>query len=55
MGQAFELAANDLTDGGTVWEDLGPYDIAGTTLVVELSHAANGYVIAGAVRIERLN
>ena len=51
-----KLAANDLTDGGTVWEDLGgPYDIAGTTLVVEVSDAANGYVIADAVRIERLN
>jgi hypothetical protein len=47
-----KVAANDFTDAGTSWEDLGgPYDITGNTLVVELSDAANGYVIADAVRI----
>jgi hypothetical protein len=49
------LAANDLSYAGTSWEDLGgPYDITSNTLVVELSNAANGYVIADAVRIERI-
>jgi hypothetical protein len=33
---------------------VGPYDITSNTLVVELSNAANGYVIADAVRIERI-
>ncbi len=49
-----KVAANDFSDAGASWEDLGgPYDITGNTLVVELSDAANGYVIADAVRIER--
>jgi hypothetical protein len=48
-----KVAANDFSDAGTSWENLGgPYDITGNTLVVELSDAANGYVIADAVRIE---
>jgi hypothetical protein len=48
-----KVAANDFSDAGVSWEDLGgPYDITGNTLVVELSDAANGYVIADAVRIE---
>ncbi len=48
-----KVAANDFSAAGTNWEDLGgPYDITGNTLVMELSDAANGYVIADAVRIE---
>ncbi len=48
-------AANDVSDAGTTWEDLGgPYDITASTLAVALADAANGYVIAVAVRIERL-
>jgi hypothetical protein len=51
-----KVAANDFSDAGVSWEDLGgPYDITGNTLVVELSDAANGYVIADAVRIEAQN
>jgi hypothetical protein len=50
-----KIAPNDLSDQGATWEDLGgPYNITGTSLVVELSDAANQYVIADAVRIERL-
>ena len=50
-----ELAPNDLSDEGVMWEDLGgPYDITGTTLVVQLIDEANQHVIADAVRIERL-
>jgi hypothetical protein len=48
-----KVAPNDFTDAGSSWEDLGgPYDITGDTLAVELSDAANGYVIADAVRID---
>jgi hypothetical protein len=51
-----KVAANDFSNAGTSWEDLGgPYDITGNTLVVQLSDAANGYVIADAVRIEALD
>ena len=48
-------APNDLNDAGSAWENLGSqHNILGTTLVVELSDAGNGYAIADAVRIERL-
>ena len=48
-------APNDLNDAGSQWENLGSqHNILGTTLVVELSDAGNGYAIADAVRIERL-
>lgn len=36
------------------WEDLGNYVMTGNTLVVELTDNANEYVIADAVRIERV-
>lgn len=50
-----ELAPDDFVDGGTAWEDLGgAYPITGNTLTVRLSDAANEYVIADAVRIERV-
>jgi|GEM_PF-2015404 len=50
-----ELAPNDFSASGTSWEDLGgPYNISGSTIVVELTDAANEYVIADAVRIERV-
>src|SRR5262249_38248115 len=45
------LAPNDFSDAGGVWEDLGTFTISGATLVVRLSDAANGYVIADAIRI----
>jgi hypothetical protein len=49
-----ELAPNDFSDAGTTWEDLGVFTICGNTLVVRLSDNANEYVIADAIRIERV-
>ena len=49
-----EVAPNDFTDAGVAWEDLGIFDIADTTLTVTLDNEANEYVIADAVRIERV-
>ncbi|MFP6692621.1 MAG: choice-of-anchor D domain-containing protein, partial [Pirellulales bacterium] len=49
-----ELPPNDFNDLGSSWEDLGFFTITGDTLVVELSDDANGYVIADAIRIEKL-
>lgn len=50
-----ELAPNDFTAAGANWEDLGAfYAIASGTLTVRLTDAANEYVIADAIRIERL-
>ena len=50
-----ELAAADFSDGGISWGDLGGYwDVTGTQLTVVLSDDANQYVIADAVRIERV-
>ncbi|MCA9078071.1 MAG: hypothetical protein KDA93_23780, partial [Planctomycetaceae bacterium] len=45
-----------VNDLGRQWEDLGNdlFRITGNTLKVELSNDANGYVIADAVRIERI-
>ncbi|MHC4404509.1 MAG: golvesin C-terminal-like domain-containing protein, partial [Planctomycetota bacterium] len=37
-----------------LWEDLGTFDVAASTLRVQLTDAANGYVMADAVRIERV-
>jgi hypothetical protein len=42
------------TDQGGTWQDLGNFQIRNGTLVVQLSDAANGYVIADAVRVEYL-
>jgi hypothetical protein len=50
-----ELAPNDLTHGGASWEHLGIYPITESTLLVQLSNAGNEYVIADAIRIERVN
>jgi hypothetical protein len=49
-----ELAPNDFFAGGAGWRYLGNFAITGTTLNVSLSNLANEYVIADAVRIERL-
>lgn len=50
-------APNDLTDENNVnWEYLGPaIDYAGGDLVVKLNNNANGFVIADAIRLERLD
>ncbi len=47
-------APNDFIEAGTAWEDLGNFTIAGTTFDVTLSNNANGFVIADAIRIERI-
>jgi trimeric autotransporter adhesin len=49
-----ELAPNDFSDDGVNWEKLGTFTITSNTLRVQLSNAANEYVIADAIRIERL-
>lgn len=50
-----ELAPADLlnTDGAD-WKDLGTFEINSGTLIVRLTNAANEYVIADAIRIERV-
>jgi hypothetical protein len=45
------VAPNDFTVGTTLWEGLGSYTIVGNSLSVKLSNAANGTVLADAVRI----
>ena len=46
---------NDLTDQGSDWEHLGMVNVTGGTLTVELTNTgANAYVIADAIRIERM-
>ncbi len=50
-----ELAPDDFSDAGSDWETLRIVSITGTELVVELSDAANEYVIADAIRLEATN
>lgn len=48
-------APNDFSDAGASWEDLGGlYPITSSVLQVQLTNAANNYVIADAIRIERV-
>jgi ELWxxDGT repeat protein len=51
-----ELAPDDFLDQGTFWEDLGSgvFAVTGSQLVVQLSNLSNEYVIADAVRLERI-
>ncbi len=49
-----ELAPNDFTSFGADWEDLGTFVISGNTLAVQLTNAADQYVIADAIRIEQV-
>lgn len=50
-----ELPPIGFSEGGVTWQDLGgPYSIAGDTLTVRLTDAANDYVEADAMRIERV-
>jgi hypothetical protein len=50
-----QTAPNDLSDSGAVWESVGgEYTISGSQLNVTLTNKANGFVIADAVRIERV-
>jgi hypothetical protein len=46
---------NDLSDAGSVWEDLGTVSISGNSLFVQLTNVgAETWVVADAVRIERI-
>ncbi|MCL4204251.1 MAG: DUF11 domain-containing protein [Pirellulaceae bacterium] len=48
--------ANSFVDQGAYWMDLVPsYAVVGTTLTVTLSNDADNYVVADAIRIERLS
>jgi len=47
-----QLAPDDFTSEGSDWENLSIFRISGSTLVVELTNDANGFVIADAIRIK---
>jgi hypothetical protein len=50
-----EVAPSGLSESGTDWTDLfETFEVTGTSLTVVLSDDANGYVIADAVRIQRV-
>jgi hypothetical protein len=49
-----QLSPVGIIDQGASWQSLGDYSVTGSSLVVQLSNAANGQVIADAIRIERL-
>jgi glucose/arabinose dehydrogenase len=49
-----EFAPADFSDQGVDWESLGTFSVTGNSIMVELSNLANEYVIADAVRIERI-
>ena len=55
MSRANQKAASSgFADGGSQWKDLGNFTITGNTLVVKLTNAANGWVAADGIRIERI-
>jgi hypothetical protein len=49
-----QQAPADFIDQGVGWSDLGVFSFSSGTLVVQLSHLADGFVLADAVRIERI-
>ena len=49
-----ELSPDDFTADGSTWESLGDFIVTGDTLTVRLTDAANEFVIADAVRVERI-
>jgi hypothetical protein len=48
------LTPNDFIDGGVGWKTLGTFNVYGTDIGVQLTNAADGIVVADAVRIERV-
>ena len=50
-----QVNPNDFSNSGVAWEDVGVFAMSGTTLTVRLTNQANQFVIADAVRIERVN
>ena len=51
-----QVAPNDRTESGALWEDLATVNITGGALIVKLTESAGatGQIIADAVRIEKL-
>jgi uncharacterized protein (DUF1800 family) len=49
------VAPTNLVDTRPGWKDLGFFQVSSTSLIVQLSNDANGWVNADAVRIERVN
>jgi uncharacterized protein (DUF1800 family) len=49
-----QVDSTGVSDGGSVWQDLGTYTVTGSTLVVKMSNDANGCMNADGVRITRL-
>ena len=49
------VAPASFGEGGAMWGDLGTFTITGGAISVQVTGAANGYVIADAVRVERLS
>ena len=49
-----QLAPTDFTDQGVGWKTLGSFTISGNALVVTLTNAANQYVVADAIRIQKI-
>ncbi|QDV49759.1 golvesin C-terminal-like domain-containing protein [Gimesia fumaroli] len=50
-----QIAPNDFSVDGAVWEDLGVFTINSRTLTVMLTNLADGKVTADAIRIERVS
>jgi HYDIN/CFA65/VesB-like, Ig-like domain len=49
-----QLTPSGLWDGTTHWQNLGTVAVSGGQLMVKLTNAANGTVVADAIRIERI-
>ncbi|MCL4206714.1 MAG: choice-of-anchor D domain-containing protein [Pirellulaceae bacterium] len=50
-----EATPSSFTDSGAAWGNLGIFTINGNTLTITLGNDANEYVVADAVRIERVS
>jgi hypothetical protein len=49
-----QVAPSSFSDQGGEWQDLGTFTVTGNQLVVQLTDNGNGYIIADAIRIQRL-
>jgi hypothetical protein len=51
-----QVFPDDFTEAGSAWEDLGVFDVTGSSLVVRLTSGNDNatYVVADAVRVERV-
>lgn len=48
------IAANDFEAAGVYWESIGLFNLTGSAMTVRMTDIADGYVIADAIRIERV-